>query len=710
MKNKKKPPDLTKDMLLAVFKREKRPLALGELARILGLTSKQKQSLKRFVKGLAGEGSIVSLKNNRYGLSEEMSLVTGTLWCTRSGNGFIIPEKKGERDLFVPARSIKNAFHGDRVVARVEHTFRGRKEAKIVKVTQRKMSNIVGFIKKDRNLAYVIPEDDRISGHFLVNRRTNLGDLHNDDLVAARITRFPEEGNDPECKILSVFSGLQDIKSITRFVEYKRGLPLRFKKIVETEARGLDFTADPAERLDLRATKHVTIDGELAKDFDDAVCVEKTDHGFTLYVSIADVSHYVVPGSNLDDEAYARGTSVYFPGTVIPMLPKRLSNGICSLNPREDRLTITAKLTFDHDGKPTGTSFYRSIIRSVMRLTYNEVEDALTRKDRKPAKKVLDLLPELELMGKLASLLGGEREKRGSLDFDLPEPVVMLDIEGGIKNILRSERLFSHRIIEEFMIAANEAVARFLSGKGASPLFRVHEPPDAEKLRDFKRLLQALSVGYTKGPPTARSLQSVLADAEGTEYEFLINKVLLKSMKQARYSAVNKGHFGLASDCYLHFTSPIRRYPDLLCHRILKGILANSPARRIDNELEKMATHLSDQERMAMEVEREIEDRTRVLFMKERIGEEYDGIISHVASFGFFVELFDVFVEGLVLLSDLLDDYYRFEEEKFRIIGRRTRRIYRIGDKVRVRVTLADVEKNRLHFALIEKLEGAKPE
>ncbi|OPY77236.1 MAG: Ribonuclease R [Syntrophorhabdus sp. PtaU1.Bin153] len=704
MKHKKSPPELTKDSLLTVFKKEKRPLALGELARILGLTSRQKQSLKRFVRSLAKEGAIVSLKNHRYGLSEEMSLVTGTLWCTRSGNGFIIPEKKGERDLFVPARSMKNAFHGDKVVARVEHTFRGRREAKIIKVTQRKMGNIVGFVKKDRNLAYVIPEDDRISGHFVVNRRTNIGNLHDDDLVAARITRFPDEGNDPECKILSVFPGLSDVKSIIRFVEYKHGLPLRFKKVVEAEARGMDLAADPAERLDLRDTKHVTIDGELAKDFDDAVCVEKTDRGFILYVSIADVSHYVAPRSNLDSEAYARGTSVYFPGTVIPMLPKRLSNGLCSLNPREDRLTLTVKLVFDRNGRPAGASFHRSIIRSTMRLTYNGVEDALIKRGRKPARKVMELLRELELMGELASLLGQEREKRGSLDFDLPEPEVLLDIEGGITNILRAERLFSHRIIEEFMIAANEAVARFLSDKGASPLFRIHEPPDVDKLRDFKRLLQTLSIGYAKGPPDPRNLQSILAGVEGTPYEFLINKVLLRSMKQAKYSAINKGHFGLASDCYLHFTSPIRRYPDLLCHRILKGILTNSPVRQTQEELEKMATHLSEQERMAMEVEREIEDRTRVLFMKEKVGEEYEGIISHVASFGFFVELLEVFVEGLVLLSDLLDDYYHFEEEKFRIIGRRTRKIYRIGDRVRVRVALADVEKSRLHFALLGKL------
>ena len=700
MKKKKNQPELTKDGILKLFKREKKPIAQSELVAILSLNKKQGKALKQILRGLLRDGSILQLKNKRYGLPQEMNLMAGTLWVTRSGNGFVVPDNVDGKDIFVPARFIKNAFHGDKVIVRVEHTFRGRKEGAIVKITQRKIKNIVGFVRKDRNTTYIIPEDERISHHFVVSGSSKSLSLNDNDLVAARITRFPEGGVDPTCTVLKVFKGLTDVRSIIQFVQYKSALPFRFKKRTDNEAQTLNASIDPKDRLDLRETIHVTIDGELAKDFDDAVCIEKTDRGFILYVSIADVSHYVLPETGLDREAYERGTSIYFPGAVIPMLPKILSNGICSLNPHEDRLAMTAKLTFNTNGDITGSSFHKSIIRSVLRLTYNEVEDALIRKDRTVRKEVQRILPALEYMGELATLLSAKRERRGSLDFDLPEPDVILDIEGGIQNILRAERLFSHRIIEEFMIAANETVANFLTENKVNAMYRIHEPPDAEKLKDLERLLQALSIGYKRDAKNMRSLQSVLRNAEGTDYEFLVNRVLLRSMKQARYSSQNKGHFGLASHCYLHFTSPIRRYPDLICHRALKSIIANEGKGYEEKELETMANYLSDRERMAMEAEREIDDRIRVLFMRDRIGKEYDGIISHITSFGFFVELIDVFVEGLVLINTLYDDYYHFEEERFRLIGRRTRKIYRLGDKVKIRVILADVEKNQLHFSL----------
>ena len=699
---KKYPQELTKDILFKIFKKEKKPLATSELVAILSLNKKQGKTLKQLLKNLVRDGSIVELKNKRYGMPREMNLVSGTLWCTRSGNGFVVPDNVEEKDIFVPSRFIKDAFHGDKVIARVEHSFRGKKEGTIIKVTQRKIRNIVGFVRRDRNTTYIIPEDERISHHFVVTSTLKSAGLNDNDLVAARITRFPEGGMDPACTVLKVFKGLQNVLSITQFVQYKSALPFRFKKRTESEAQTLDTSMNLKDRLDLRETIHVTIDGELAKDFDDAVCIEKTDKGFTLYVSIADVSHYVSPGSTLDREAYERGTSIYFPGTVVPMLPKVLSNGICSLNPEEDRLAMTVKLTFNMNGDLTGSSFHKSIIRSVLRLTYNEVEDALIRKDRKTRKEVQRLLPSLEYMGELATLLSTKREKRGSLDFDLPEPDVILDIEGGIQDILRAERLFSHRIIEEFMIAANEAVANFLTENKVNTMYRIHESPDSEKLKDLERLLQALSIGYKRGGKDIKGLQEVLRNVEGTNYEFLVNRVLLRSMKQARYSSQNKGHFGLASDCYLHFTSPIRRYPDLVCHRALKSLISDGGKRYGDKELQAMANYLSERERLAMEAERDIEDRIRVLFMKDRIGEEYDGIISHITSFGFFVELLDVFVEGLVLLNSLYDDYYHFEEERFRLVGRKTRKIYRVGDKVKVRVILADVEKNQLHFSLVK--------
>jgi ribonuclease R len=699
---KKYPLELTKDILLKIFKKEKKPLAPSELVAILSLNKKQGKTLKQLLKNLVRDGSIVELKNKRYGMPREMNLVSGTLWCTRSGNGFVVPDNVEEKDIFVPSRFIKDAFHGDKVIARVEHSFRGKKEGTIIKVTQRKIRNIVGFVRRDRNTTYIIPEDERISHHFVVTSTLKSAGLHDNDLVAARITRFPEGGMDPACTVLKVFKGLQNVPSITQFVQYKSALPFRFKKRTESEAQALDTSMKLKDRLDLRETIHVTIDGELAKDFDDAVCIEKTDKGFILYVSIADVSHYVSPGSGLDKEAYERGTSVYFPGTVVPMMPKVLSNGICSLNPNEDRLAMTVKLTFNMNGDLTGSSFHKSIIRSVLRLTYNEVEDALIRKDRKTRKEVQRLLPSLEFMGELATLLSTKREKRGSLDFDLPEPDVILDIEGGIQDILRAERLFSHRIIEEFMIAANEAVANFLTENKVNTMYRIHESPDSEKLKDLERLLQALSIGYKRGVKDIKGLQEVLRNVEGTSYEFLVNRVLLRSMKQARYSSQNKGHFGLASDCYLHFTSPIRRYPDLVCHRALKSLISDGGKSYGDKELQAMANYLSERERLAMEAERDIEDRIRVLFMKDRIGDEYDGIISHITSFGFFVELLDVFVEGLVLLNSLYDDYYHFDEERFRLVGRKTRKIYRVGDKVKVRVILADVEKNQLHFTLVK--------
>jgi ribonuclease R len=389
------------------------------------------------------------------------------------------------------------------------------------------------------------------------------------------------------------------------------------------------------------------------------------------------------------------------------MLPKILSNVMCSLNPNEERLAMTAKMTFSKDGTLTRTSFCKSLIKSAMRLTYTKVEKVLIHKDKKTRNDLKTVMPELELMKELAQILAEKRNRRGSLDFDLPEPEVILDIEGGVKGIVRSERLFAHRIIEEFMIAANEAVAQYLFKNKIPAIYRIHEHPDREKLIDFERLLQNLPVDHKKVNGTTGYLQSLLKSVSGSQYEFLINKTLLKSMKQAKYSASNKGHFGLASDCYLHFTSPIRRYPDLVCHRVLKHALANyargdKSGLFPEQELDRMAIHLSERERVAMEAERELEDRIKVFFMKDKLGEVYEGIVSHITSFGFFVELLDFFVEGLVLLSELHDDYYIFQEDKFRLMGRRTKKTYRIGDKVKVKVALADVEQNRLHFSLVK--------
>ncbi len=697
MKRKRKDPvSVTEDNILKIFSNARRPVGIDELENIFSQDRPKRSELMKIINSLIAKGRVIELKNKRFGLTKEMNLISGTLWCTRSGNGFVIPDTEGQRDVFVSSRNFNNAVHGDRVTVRLDHYFRGKPEGKIIRVISRKSNKIIGFTKRYNNQLYITPEDYRYNTEYRVIGGDK--DIPDGQLVVAEITAFPGDKPDPQCKIVKVIGALTSLTAITKFIEYKHSLVRRFSKAAEDEAANVAQDILPAGRKDLRELKFVTIDGQSARDFDDAVAVERTSRGFTLHVAIADVSHYVKPGSLLDEEAYKRGTSIYFPDRVLPMLPKALSNGICSLNPLEDRYTLTASMRFDREGRITGSSFYPSIINSHMRLTYEAVEAATVNRDAKVRCKLDPCLTDLENMAELAALITCLRENRGSIDFDLPEPAVIFDITGGISQIIRAERLNSHRIIEEFMISANEAVARFLEGRGISALFRIHEPPEKEKLRDFERLLQSLGIGFKKRG-TATALQDVLTNVCGTKYEFIVNRVLLRSMKQARYSAVNRGHFGLASESYLHFTSPIRRYPDLVCHRILKNILAGTKELLYtDEQLITMASHLSGRERLVMDAERELEERIRILYMKDKLGETFEGVISHVTSFGFFVELTGIFVEGLVLVSSLVDDYYHFEEERYRIIGTRTHKSYRIGDTVAIKVVLADVTSNRLHF------------
>jgi len=687
---------VTDTQILRVLSEARRPVGIDELENFFGQGVPGRSEIMRLLRALMARGLVIELKNKRFGLTREMDLITGTLWCTRSGNAFVIPDSEGVKDVFVSSRNLNNAVHGDRVTVRLDR-YRGKPEGKVIRILERKSHTIIGFIKIYDNRVYIVPEDYRYNTEYLVPRPGR--DVCDGELVAARVTAFPGDKIEPECTITRVLGDLTTVAAIGKFIEYKHSLSRRFPRHVENEARSAVAGLTKRGRSDHRGLGFVTIDGKNARDFDDAVAIERGASGFTLHVAIADVSHYVTAGSALDGEAYERGTSVYFPDRVLPMLPGTLSNGICSLNPLEDRYTVTATMQFDSNGRVLNASFHPSLIRSTMRLTYEAVEKAIVENDRKTRRKIEPCLAALTDMAELAGLITCTREQRGSIDFDLPEPEVILDIKGGIRQIVRSSRLYSHRIIEEFMIAANEAVARYFEARNIPALYRVHEPPEREKLRDFERLLQGLGIGHRK-TGTSRALQDVLGSVRGTNYEFIVNRVLLRSMKQARYFSRNKGHYGLASDSYLHFTSPIRRYPDLVCHRILKGALAGAQPVYKEEDLALMAAHLSERERLVMEAERELEDRIRILYMKDRVGEVFTGVISHVTSFGFFVELSDVFVEGLVLLSTLGDDYYRFEEERFRITGRRTRKSYRIGDPVTIKVVMADVTSNRLHFEL----------
>jgi len=524
----------------------------------------------------------------------------------------------------------------------------------------------------------------------------------------AEITQYPTERVRPEGRVTHILGYPDDPEVEPQIILHKYDLPHRFSTAALKEAQTLPLAPSPHEykdRVDLRGIHTFTIDGENAKDFDDAVSIEEErDGGMRLYVSISDVSHYVKEGAALDEEAYLRGTSVYFPDRAIPMFPAELSNDICSLRSRVDRLTLTVELRYDANGERRGVRFYPSVIQSNERLTYTIVKKILVDEDAELKERFKPLLPALSLMARFSQELRRRRMERGNIDFDLSEPEVILNLQGETEDIIRAERNLAHQIIEEFMIAANEAVAHFMEEKGIPFIYRIHEPPNQEAIKEFRRFISHL--GYKMGKDSGSSpkeFQKILLKVKGMPEEKVTNNILLRSMKWAKYSAKNLGHFGLASDAYTHFTSPIRRYPDLIVHRLLKRVLSRGEGKVAEEELARKADHLSQRERVAMGAEREILDRYRIRFMKEKIGEVYDGVISGVTAFGFFVELKDIFVEGLVRVTSLHDDYYQYHEKKYCLVGERTHKTFRIGDQIRVRLERVDVERRHIDFGLISK-------
>jgi ribonuclease R len=471
--------------------------------------------------------------------------------------------------------------------------------------------------------------------------------------------------------------------------------------------------------VDLRSMPTVTIDGETARDFDDAVSLRREGDGFRLWVSIADVSHYVKKDSPLDREAYLRGTSVYFPDRCIPMLPERLSNGICSLNPQVDRLTMTAEMLFDGFGTMLDSSFYPSVIKSTARLTYTIVKKIIVDDDPETVDKYRPLTGMLLEMKELALSLQGMRKKRGSIDFDLPEPEIIIGLTGQTEGIIRAERNLAHQLIEEFMLAANEAVARYITSREIAFLYRVHENPDPAKLHTFQEFVYGFGYEFAllEDKVNPSELQRLLAQADGRPEERMINYALLRCMKQARYASENLGHFGLASGCYCHFTSPIRRYPDLVVHRILKAALmvgteGEKAAKQLTiatERLEEIAEHTSKRERVAMEAERDVVEMKKLQYMQQHLGEEFDGFITGVTGFGFFVELDELFVEGLVHISTLADDLYNFVEKQHSLIGQHSRHVFRIGDQARVKLASVSPATRRIEFVLAAHTSSISP-
>ncbi|RII25181.1 MAG: ribonuclease R [Geobacter sp.] len=680
-----------------------------DLMQLLGVTKGQRAKFKAYLDRMVERGELVRQQGNRYGVAVASHGITGRLSVHRDGYGFVTPDDGGE-DLFIPARYLREAMHGDLVEAMAAPRGRGgKREGRLMRIVERVHTTIVGRFLTTGDHGVVIPDDQRVTRELIIPPRAE-SDAKSGQMVVARIINYPTDRSGPTARIVEVLGSSDDPEVEVLTIIRKHDLPYQFPEDVVAEARAVADvvgTDDIAGRVDLREFPTVTIDGETARDFDDAVSVSREGGGkIRLRVSIADVAHYVRAGSALDGEAYLRGTSVYFPDRCIPMLPEELSNGICSLNPQVDRLTLTAEIVFDRSGLPVSTAFYPSIIRSAARLTYTQVKGVLVDKDQELRKQYAHLLDDLTLMEELSLRLTARRRQRGSIDFDLPEPQIVLDLQGQTEAIIKAERNLAHRIIEEFMLAANEAVATHLESQGIPSLYRVHESPDQEKLRDFRDFVFNFGYQLRLGEETVSpaELQKLLDQAEGKPEERMINEVLLRCMKQARYSDENLGHFGLAAPCYTHFTSPIRRYPDLVVHRILKGAIAKTLRKqdleRLAETLPETASHTSKRERVAMEAEREIVELKKVQFMADKVGDEFDGIISGVTSFGLFIELVELFVEGMVHISTLPHDFYRYIEKQHSLVGERSRTTYRIGDQVRVRVASVSMERKQIEFVL----------
>ena len=732
----------TKKHILAIFRQQEGALHFATLLREFG-GRHVKRELKNMLDDMADDGEIIRLKGNSYTLPGNTKTTRGRISVHRDGYGFVTPEGGGE-DIFIPSKFLKGALHGDLVEASSSPSRMGgnKLDGRVLTVVERATNRVVGRYEETRRGAIVIPEDQRLNivVEIPVKGRGTAQDGHQ---VVAELVSYPIGGRPAEGRIVEVLGWPDDPEVEVQSVIRRFDLPHIFAPDVLAEAEGITETVsgeDLTGRVDLRSMPTVTIDGETARDFDDAVSLRREGDNFRLWVSIADVSHYVKKDSPLDREAYLRGTSVYFPDRCIPMLPERLSNGICSLNPHVDRLTMTAEMLFDRTGTMLESSFYSSVIKSAARLTYTIVKQIIVDDDRDLADKYRPVSPMLLDMKELALILMAMRKKRGSIDFDLPEPEIIIGLTGLTEGIIRAERNLAHQLIEEFMLAANEAVARHITSRDIAFLYRVHENPDPAKLQTFQEFVFGFGYEFKlvdeKVQPS--ELQRLLAQAAGHPEERMINYSLLRCMKQARYAADNVGHFGLASDCYCHFTSPIRRYPDLVVHRILKasfgavqpkggsaksteeptqqqnrslsGVDGKRTSRQLaiaTERLAEVAEHTSKRERVAMEAERDVVEMKKLQYMQKHVGEEFDGYITGVTAFGFFVELEELFVEGLVHISTLADDLYTHAEKQHSLIGRRTGKVFRIGDAARVSVASVSPATRRIEFALVTHTASA---
>ncbi len=819
-------------ILKHIARQPKRSAGFKQLVRELGVRGDGRGELNSLLQKLTRSGQLILVESDRYALpaaAADKNLVAGRLTMHRDGFGFVIPDASAlspqmkariTGDIFIPPHLIGNSMHGDRVLVDISNVRPdGRAEGRIVRSVTRAHSTVVGIFHYGSRHNYVKAIDSKITQEIVipagmeypetktaedaeereakkkrdkksvdrvlgaeVARRTEWDDLEG-VAVDVEITDWPTATQNPRGRVIEILGREDDFGVDVEIVIRKYHLPHHFP--VETLQEAEDTPAVIAEpelrlRRDFRALPIVTIDGETARDFDDAVMVRMLTNGnFELQVHIADVAHYVTPGSALDQEARLRGTSVYFPDRAVPMLPLELSTDICSLRPQVERLVLSCVMEMDHRGEIVGYDLCEGVIRSAERMTYTAV-NAVIEGDAATRERYAPLVPTFELMRDLALILKGKRERRGSIDFDLPEPVIEFDERGLMKSITRSERNIAHRLIEEFMLSANECVAQYLESKRIASLYRIHEKPDAKRVYDFEVI--AATFGYSLGVGalpihrvqlktdrraaygtgkhvreieipkevhiTPRMYQKLTEKIAGKPEERILSYLMLRSLKQARYSEENHGHFALAATSYTHFTSPIRRYPDLIVHRILKEVLRQSPhfsqrtremghpssdsggpspwSKRRDHaahresletlggpisidELHDIAEESSQAERRADDAERDLMEWKKVKFMQDRVGDDFDGLITSVTKFGFFVELTDLFVEGLVPLNSLVDDRYVYHESTREIIGQRSRKTYSLGQRIHVLVDRIDPVEKKIQFAVMGEVKPLPP-
>ncbi|MGS5017919.1 ribonuclease R [Paenibacillus sp. JJ1683] len=688
---------------------------------------KDAEEFREFLKllnALEEDGKILLTRTNRYGVPERMDLQRGRLQAHAKGFAFLIPEDREHPDVYIHANDLKSAMNGDTVLVRVtsKGPAGGRLEGEVVRIVKRAVLQVVGVFQNHEAYGFVLPDDKRINRDIFIPKDSFNGAV-NGQKVVVRIVSYPEGRAAAEGEVLEVLGHKDDPGVDILSVIRKHQLPEAFPDEVMAEADQAPDAITEEEiirqgRRDLRDKIIVTIDGEDAKDLDDAVNVERLPNGnYRLGVHIADVGYYVRENSKLDQEAYNRGCSVYLVDRVIPMLPHRLSNGICSLNPQVDRLTLSCEMEFNEHMKVVKHDIFTSVIKTKERMTYTNVRKILEEEDAELMERYKDLIDVFRTMKDLALKLRANRMRRGAVDFDFDEAKVIVDDEGKAVDIVKRDRTIAEQIIEEFMLAANETVAEHFHWLKVPFLYRIHEDPDPEKLQNFMAF--AANFGHQiKGRGNSihpRALQTLLEDIQGTKEQTVLSTMMLRSMKQAKYDAESTGHFGLAAEYYSHFTSPIRRYPDLVIHRVIREVLENGGALTDERQeyltarMPDIAQQSSERERVAVDAERDTEQMKKAEYMLDKVGEEFEGIISSVTSFGMFIEL-DNTVEGLTRLSALTDDYYHFDEQHMALIGERTSKVFRIGDEVKVRVARVNMEDYTIDFELVDMKQRQRRE